>query len=116
MYYGHASWVALVVFGGMLGLRAVAAPRRRRGPRGPGVPGRPFTGADRSVPAVGPPSAPPRGGEGETATGTPPGWFVDPFLRHGHRYWSGSEWSEHISDDGVPGTDPPPPPVGGPRG
>jgi hypothetical protein len=32
----------------------------------------------------------------------------DPFVRHEHRYWSGTEWTEHIMDDGVPGTDPPP--------
>jgi Protein of unknown function (DUF2510) len=41
-------------------------------------------------------------------TGIRPGWLVDPSGRHQQRYWSGSEWTEHIMDGGVPGTDPPP--------
>jgi hypothetical protein len=44
----------------------------------------------------------------------PAGWFRDPFFRHEQRYWSGTAWSEHVTDDGVPGTDPPPPPSGRP--
>jgi uncharacterized protein DUF2510 len=43
-----------------------------------------------------------------TFTGIPPGWLTDPSGRHEHRYWSGSEWTEHVTDGGVPGTDPPP--------
>jgi hypothetical protein len=42
-------------------------------------------------------------------TGIAPGWLVDPTGRHEHRYWSGSEWTEHVTDGGIPGTDPPPP-------
>jgi hypothetical protein len=38
----------------------------------------------------------------------PAGWLRDPFVRHDERYWSGSEWTEHVIDDGVPSTDPPP--------
>ena len=44
---------------------------------------------------------------GGTSTGTPPGWFADPFFRHEQRFWSGSEWTEHVTDAGAPGTDPP---------
>jgi hypothetical protein len=45
-------------------------------------------------------------------TGIAPGWLVDPSGRHEQRYWSGSEWTEHVIDHGVPGTDPPPPGAG----
>jgi hypothetical protein len=47
-----------------------------------------------------------------TFTGIAPGWLVDPTGRHEHRYWSGSEWTEHVTDGGIPGTDPPPPGAG----
>jgi len=30
-------------------------------------------------------------------------------VRHQYRYWSGTEWTEHVEDDGVPAIDPPPP-------
>jgi hypothetical protein len=45
---------------------------------------------------------------GVTFTGIPPGWLTDPSGRHERRYWSGSEWTEHVTDGGVPGIDPPP--------
>ena len=41
-------------------------------------------------------------------TGIAPGWLTDPSGRHEQRYWSGSEWTEHVTDGGIPGTDPPP--------
>lgn len=34
------------------------------------------------------------------------GWFPDPAQRHQFRWWSGSEWSEHVSDSGVSSVDP----------
>jgi hypothetical protein len=34
--------------------------------------------------------------------------LIDPSGRHEKRYWSGSEWTEHVTDHGVPGIDPPP--------
>ena len=37
---------------------------------------------------------------------TTPGWHPDPTGRHDHRYWDGSQWSEHVADAGVSGTDP----------
>jgi len=112
--YGHASWITLVIFGGMFLMRYVSTQRRRGGAgpqRGPGGPNR-FTGsAPRGQPGR-PPS--PSTGDGRS-TGVPPGWLRDPFVRHEHRYWSGSEWTEHVIDDGVPDIDPPPPtsPSGG---
>ena len=33
---------------------------------------------------------------GSTFTGTAPGWFTDPFVRHEQRYWSGTAWTEHV--------------------
>ena len=38
---------------------------------------------------------------------TPAGWFPDPTGRHEHRYWSGSSWTENVSDAGQAATDPP---------
>lgn len=34
-----------------------------------------------------------------------PGWYVDPSERHHFRYWSGSSWSDQVSDDGTQTTD-----------
>lgn len=116
MYYGHGSWVVLLVFGGMFALRAFS----HRGPRRTGPASSSFTAAppaptstgdspatggtgDPSVPGYG------AGGMGVTAfTGVPAGWLVDPSGRHQQRYWSGSGWTDHVTDDGVPGSDPPP--------
>ena len=53
-------------------------------------------------------------GPAATAPGTapgasPPGWHPDPGGRHQYRYWDGSRWTEHVSDHGQAGTDPPTP-------
>jgi uncharacterized protein YxjI len=37
---------------------------------------------------------------------TPANWFADPSGRHQHRYWDGSAWTDHVSDDGITGHDP----------
>jgi hypothetical protein len=37
------------------------------------------------------------------------GWYPDPARRHQYRYWDGTRWSQHVSDDGVGGTDSMPP-------
>lgn len=34
------------------------------------------------------------------------GWHPDPARRHESRYWSGSAWTAHVSDNGVVGSDP----------
>jgi Protein of unknown function (DUF2510) len=35
------------------------------------------------------------------------GWRPDPSRRHMYRYWDGARWTEHVSDPGVFGIDPP---------
>ncbi|GAA4383309.1 phospholipid scramblase-related protein [Agromyces bauzanensis] len=37
----------------------------------------------------------------------PSGWFPDPFGRHEHRYWDGSQWTEHVGSQGRQLVDPP---------
>jgi uncharacterized protein YxjI len=37
---------------------------------------------------------------------TPANWYPDPTERHQHRYWDGSKWTDHVSDNGITGTDP----------
>jgi len=112
-YYGHGSWVALVVFAAFALIRLVSSQRRRGGHPGPPGPRSSFTGGNRPGPPAGPAMRPPAAPD-PSASGTAPGWFADPFFKHEQRYWSGTEWTEHVTDRGSPGTDPPPP-VPGPR-
>ena len=37
---------------------------------------------------------------------TSSGWHSDPLQHHQYRYWSGSEWTEHVSDGGTVSADP----------
>ena len=37
----------------------------------------------------------------------PSGWYADPSSRYELRYWSGTEWTEHVSRSGQQFTDPP---------
>jgi uncharacterized protein YxjI len=37
---------------------------------------------------------------------TPANWHPDPTGRHQLRYWDGSVWTDHVSDNGVAGVDP----------
>ena len=39
--------------------------------------------------------------------GHPAEWAADPTGRHEYRYWDGTTWTNHVSDAGAPGTDPP---------
>jgi hypothetical protein len=39
--------------------------------------------------------------------GSPAGWNQDPYGRHEQRYFDGTSWTEHVSDFGVQGVDPP---------
>ena len=103
-FYGHGSTIALVIFFALFALRMFSS-QRRRGRSRVSAPTRSFadtTSTDQGSNAVG-------GSSGQiTFTGIAPGWLIDPTGRHEKRYWSGSEWTEHVSDGGVPGTDPPP--------
>jgi hypothetical protein len=104
-FYGHGSWLFVVVFFAFFALRAYPSLRRRQGR--PGVP------APKSSFTDTPPSRDVAQGVDEASgkvvfTGIAPGWLIDPSGRHERRYWSGSAWTEHVTDGGVPGTDPPP--------
>ena len=33
------------------------------------------------------------------------GWYPDPSARHQMRYWDGTRWTEHVSDDGLQSSD-----------
>jgi hypothetical protein len=57
---------------------------------------------DQPSPSV--PTAPPQ--TGPTYTGIPAGWMADPSGKHDERYWSGTEWTEHVMNDGTPAIDP----------
>ena len=39
-------------------------------------------------------------------TDSPAAWHPDPMARHQLRYWDGKVWTDHVSDNGVQGTDP----------
>jgi hypothetical protein len=103
-YYGHGSTIALVVFLALIALRMFSSQRRRRDRPGVSAPTRAFT--DVTSPEQAPGSVESSGPV--TFTGIAPCWLVDPSGRHEKRYWSGTEWTEHVMDGGVPGTDPPP--------
>jgi Protein of unknown function (DUF2510) len=107
--YGHGSWLIILVPLVLLALRALSS-GRRRATRRPQAPPSFFVG--QPSPPGAPPSTPPANPDAGTSTGTPAGWFRDPFLQHEQRYWSGTAWTEHVLDDGVPGNDPPPSPAG----
>jgi len=105
-YYGHGSWLFLVVLFAFFAMRVLPSRRRRqRGRPRDSATASSFTDAtsrNQSSDAV-------DGSAGKvTFTGIAPGWLIDPSGRHEHRYWSGSAWTEHVTDGGVPGTDPPP--------
>ena len=106
-YYGHGSWIALVIFAGVFAVRALSSQRRRSSRQG-GPPSRSSFTASHPGPPAGPPGtrnpAPSATGGGSVA----PAWFRDPTGRHAQRYWSGADWTEHVMDDGVPAVDPPP--------
>ncbi len=77
MHYGHSSWIALVVFGGMVAIRYLTSQRRRGDhPQGPHS-GSSFTSPGRPGPTA-EPFVDARGTTGTESTGIAPGWFTDP--------------------------------------
>jgi hypothetical protein len=109
MHYGHASWIAVVVFGGTIAIRYLSS-QRRRGAGGSTSTRSPFTGSEHRDAHMGPAIDGP--GTRPPSSGTAPGWFKDPYFKHERRYWSGSDWTEHVTDQGVPDIDPPRRPPG----
>lgn len=93
-----------MVFFGLFAVRALSSRRRRQGPG--------MSGATRSFHDVRPQADNPHVVDeplGQVPfTGIAPGWLIDPTGRHEKRYWSGSEWTEHVTDGGAPSIDPPP--------
>lgn len=85
---------------GLPGARQTASPP---GPAGTVA----MPAAPASVPA--PASAPTAAGSTPATLAQPTnpaaGWYSDPAGHHQLRYWNGSTWTEHISDNGTPGTD-----------
>jgi uncharacterized protein YxjI len=51
--------------------------------------------------------APPSSSPNPAAASHPPAWYPDPMGRHEHRYWDGSQWTEHVSSHGRQSVDPP---------
>ncbi len=107
-YGGHGSWLFIIAFVAFFVMRVLPARRRRRGPRA-SAPASPFTGA---APASHSSDGLDDSSGKVTFTGIAPGWLIDPSGRHEQRYWSGSEWTDHVTDRGVPGIDPLPPTTG----
>jgi hypothetical protein len=104
MHYGHASWIAVVVFGGTIAIRYLSSQRRRGAGRSPGTRSS-FTGPEPRDAHMGPVAE--GRGTRTPSSGTAPGWFKDPYFKHEQRYWSGSDWTEHVTDHGAPSIDPP---------
>ena len=42
----------------------------------------------------------------DAASQNPARWHTDPMARHQLRYWDGTKWTEHVSDNGVQSIDP----------
>ena len=116
---GHGSWIFLVVIAVGIALRMLSS--RRRGSMGGSMRTRPGPPSGMSFQSQPDPASPPaRPRTGPTYTGVPAGWMADPSGKHDERYWSGTEWTEHVMNDGTPAIDPLPnraaPRGGGPSG
>ena len=103
---GHSSWIFLVIVAAGIAIRMLSS--RRRGSMGgrmrtrPGPP--PGMSLFQNQPDTPAPAVRPR--TGPTYTGIPAGWMADPSGKHDERYWSGTEWTEHVMNDGTPAIDP----------
>ncbi len=60
-----------------------------------------------AAPATAGASATSETGAATPTPAVPSGWYADPSSRYELRYWSGSEWTEHVSRSGQQFTDPP---------
>jgi Protein of unknown function (DUF2510) len=114
--YGHGGssifFVVLVI--AVFALRMYAGRRRSHGGPVPRAPrsasfqgGRPPAGPPAGAPtATSEGKSDPSGWGVSGHTGIPAGWMVDPSGLHQRRYWSGSAWTDHVTDNGVPSSDP----------
>lgn len=93
------------MFFGLFAMRAFTSQRRHQGRQRGSPPASSFTEPTFSKDGSDVAEAP---SDQVAFGGVPPGWFRDPSGRHEQRYWSGSAWTEHVTDRGIPGTDPPP--------
>ena len=120
--YGSAGWIVLLPIA-----LIVARMFMRRGGMGQRRQGRPGGMYGSSWGRPGSMSSPPRGSTFDASSRTgasvepkaegspgpssariPAGWMPDPSGKFDQRYWSGSEWTEHVTKNGTPATDPPP--------
>lgn len=44
--------------------------------------------------------------DGSSASSAPADWHTDPTGRHQYRYWDGTTWTDHVSDNGQVSVDP----------
>lgn len=66
--------------------------------------GQPYPWAPRPPPSSATPVTTPA--EQWAPPGAPTfGWYPDPSARHQMRYWDGTRWTEHVSDDGLQSSD-----------
>ncbi|HLX87007.1 MAG TPA: hypothetical protein VKR22_00895 [Acidimicrobiales bacterium] len=85
----------------------------------PGTPSAPpYPGAPSAPPSAGTPQYPATGAPAFPGVGTPAsapttqtsrplfGWYPDPSGTHEKRYWDGTTWTEHVSDDEQRSIDP----------
>jgi hypothetical protein len=83
---------------GVLSSATYGTSGRSRTPLGPPP------GPDHSRAPTGAP-APPAASHEPPASEVAPGWHPDPAGRHELRYWTGTDWSEHVSTGGKTGVD-----------
>ncbi|HXX88689.1 MAG TPA: DUF2510 domain-containing protein [Acidimicrobiales bacterium] len=114
-YVGNGSWMVGLAFFAVILFRVLASNRARAQRRPPPTGASPLVGQARppGPPAPSGPPSPTAHRQGPKAgsigsAGVAAGWLIDPTGRHELRYWSGTEWTSHVSDGGVPGTDDPP--------
>jgi len=108
---GHgSSLIFIVIIAVAFGMRMIGS-RRRQGSRGGNRMSQGSPGAPAAFVGTRAPSAPPKSSYAGY-TGIPAWWMPDPSGKHHERYWSGSEWTDHVTDGGTPSVDPLP--AGGP--
>jgi hypothetical protein len=104
-YHSGGAWYVILIPAAFILVRMFAGQRRRRIGGGRQSPAPPAM-SNSAVP--GSAAAAPHAAYAPGPRGIPAGWLVDPSGRFDQRYWSGTEWTDHVTKDGVPSSDPPP--------